>query len=164
MSIKSCNHTNGQITCLRSPSSLKLFLSEENSMKIVPKPTKRYLKKLELDYLYCPDCESQQIIRHGKSSIGTQRFMCKECNLQFVAQYDAIFPASTRIEIFTKEFFRREGHYWEWARIETLQMMESQVMRVHANKLIKANPIQSSSGYRVLLEFLVHEAYGRVMC
>ena len=134
------------------------------------------MRKLELQYLHCVDCESQDIYRNGKSKMGVQRFMCKECSCQFVAQFDAIFPQSKRRDLFEQEFlsnlkptgFDKVGSgqkkYWIGAKLQTLQMLESQTMRVQANKYIKNNPIRGDKCYQILMEFLLHEAYNRVTC
>jgi len=175
MKSKTYNHTIIQEAHPRSLINLKKIVSEPHEIKIITRPTKRYMRKLELKYLYCPDCESQEIYRNGKTNIGTQRFMCKECNYQFVAQYDAVFPQSMRRTIFDEEFcnnlkptgFDKVGtgrkKYWHGERLGTLQMLESQAIKIWADKKIKADPIRGDKGYKVLLEFLVHEAYGRVV-
>jgi len=142
--------------------------------KLVPKPTKRYLRKLSLEYMHCPDCESKDITFYGKSSIGTQKYKCKECNYQFVAQFDALFPRSTRRELFEKDYLdnlaatgfnkgtgRKE--FWEGARIETLQQIESQQIRTRINRLLKTMTVQSDREYQLLCEFVLHEAYLLVM-
>ena len=171
MKNKTFNHTTSQDAHPRSLVDLKAIVSYVQSIKVVTQPTNRFFKKMELDYLYCPDCESQEIYRNGKSQAGTQRFMCKGCNYQFVAQFDAVFPKSKRRQIFEKEFnqnlkptgFDKLGtgkkKYWKGARLETLQILESQAIRIRANKIIKTNPIQGNKDYQVLLVFLVHEAY-----
>jgi len=172
---KPFNHTSIQDTHPRSLTSLDKIVSKAQEIRIVTRPTKRFMKKLELEYLYCPDCESQEHYRNGKTKVGTQRSMCKKCNRQFVAQYDAVFPESTRRAIFDEEFCNNlkptglsekgsgKKKYWKWARLETLQMLESQTIKIRANKIIKASPIRSDREYKVLVEFLVHEAYGRVV-
>ncbi len=170
----SCDHPNIQDRHPRSLTHLEDINSKEHQFQLIPKPTRRYLKKLTLKHLCCPDCESKEITYYGKSSIGTQKYLCKVCRHQFVAQFDALFPRTRRRDLFEAEFLsniaatgpekgcgRRE--FWEGARIETLQMLESQEIRVQMNKIIKSMPIQSDKEYRLLVEFAVHEAYGRVM-
>ena len=122
----------------------------------------------------CPDCESKNITYFGKSDVGTQKHRCKECGYQFVAQFDAYFPRSRRRDIFEKEFMGNlsatgfskgtgKRKYWKGARLETLQMTESQAIRVKFNRLLKEMPIQGERDYQLLVELIVHEAYGRVM-
>jgi len=148
--------------------------SDSKSLELLPKPTKRHLKKLSLKYIYCPDCESQDITFYGKSSVGTQKHFCKSCEYQFVAQYDSIFPQSKRHIIFEEEFLSHlkpmdltqkgfgKQHYWIGAKNKTMHMLQSDMIRIWTNKMIKSNPILEEIDYRVLLEFVVHEAYGRV--
>ncbi len=141
--------------------------------KLVPKPTRRYLKSLSLEYMCCPDCESKDISFYGKSSIGTQKHKCNECGYQFVAQFDALFPKSSRRELFEKEYLENleatgfdkgtgKKKYWKGARLETLQMTESQAIRVKLNRMLKEMSIQGEREYQVLVEYVVHEAYGMV--
>ena len=167
-------HSNIQEPHPRSLTNTEEICSESQPFTLVPKPTRRYLKQLALSYLYCPDCESRHITYYGKSSVGTQKYRCKECNYQFVLQYDALFPRSHRREVFEREFLSnlqrqgfREGvgrqEYWEGALQMTLNMLESQTMRVRMNRMIKNNPVQGERDYRLLLEYAVHEAYVRVM-
>lgn len=175
MHLKTSQHTIIHNTHPRSLINLQNITSKEQPIKIVPKPTKRYLKKLELEYLYCPDCESQDITFYGKTSVGAQKYCCKECGYQFVAQFDAIFPQRKRRDIFEEEFlanlkptgFDKAGTgkktYWSGARLETLQMMESQVIKVRFNKQIKTIPIRGDLDYRVLLKFIMGEAYSLVV-
>ena len=137
-----------------------------------PRPTRRFLKKMEMNYIHCPECESQSIIRNGKSDTGTQKYLCKVCHFQFVMQYGAIFPASKRRWIFEDEFttnlkptgFKRgcgRKTYWEGARLGTLQMLESHKMKVWIDRLLKNFPIQGEREYRGLIEILLNEAYRR---
>lgn len=168
-------HTTIQEGHPRAIKDLNSIYSTKINMKIVPNPTKRYLKKLELDYLYCVDCESQEIHRNGKTDIGTQKFRCKVCGCQFVTKFDAVFPQSQRRQIFEREFlanikpsgFDKEGTgrklYWQGARLETLQMIESQAIKVRINQMLKEMPIRSDKEYHLLLEFTLSEAYGKVM-
>ena len=172
---KPFDHTNIQEAHPGSLTGLEAIVSKDQPSNIVPKPTKRYLKKLELEYIYCVDCESQRIYRNGPSSIGTQRFRCKECGCQFVSQYDSVFPQSKRRSIFEEEFlcnikptgFDKVGtgrkKYWSGSKLEVLQMLESQAIRVRFNKLLKTTTIRGDRDYRVLLEFIMNEAYGRVV-
>ena len=169
---KSCNHTTIQKGHPRSLTNLKDFHSNRLSLSLVPRPTKRYFKKQALKYLYCPDCESKNIIYHGKSSKGTQKHKCKSCGYQFVAQFDSYFPRSTRRFIFEEEYLanlQRQGfkegvgrqEYWEGAIMATLNMVESQQMLVRINKMLKSTTVQSENDYRLLVQFIVHEAYVR---
>ena len=166
-----CNHTNIHGTHPRSLKNINNVYSEEHAFKMNNSPTKRYLKKLELDFISCPDCESQEIIFHGSSSKGTQRFKCKDCNYQFVAQYDSIFPRSKRRSIFEIELLENikpaafgevgagKQCYHQGTILKTLLMLESRSIRLWANKMIKTSPIRCEQDYRVMLEFLVHQAY-----
>ena len=167
-------HPSMQNTHPRSLQDLKNMHSSAISFSLVPKPTRRYLKKLSLNYLSCPDCESQEITFYGKSSSGTQKYRCKACEYQFVAQFDAYFPRSKRHELFEREYLEnlaatgfRTGagrkEYWEGALQMTLSLLESDTMRIRVNKMIKSVPIQSEHDHRLLLEFAVHEAYVLVM-
>ena len=168
---KTYNHANLCDTHPPSQKILKNVYSERMPFRMLTKPTRRYLKSLELDFIHCPDCEAQSIIFNGYDHKGTQRFKCKGCNYQFVAQYDAIFPRSKRREIFEEEFlanikptgFDKTGTgrkcYWRGALLGTLQMLESQSIKVRANRMIKMHPVRSQKDYRAVLEFLVHEAY-----
>jgi hypothetical protein len=144
------------------------------SFSLVPKPTRRYLRKLSLEYLCCPDCESKEITFYGKSSSGIQKYRCKSCNYQFVAQFDALFPRSRRRELFEREYMEnlaatgfKKGtgrkEFWEGARVETMQKIESQQIRVRVNRLLKTMTIQSEKEYQLLCEFILHEAYVSVM-
>ncbi len=168
------NHTTIQDTHPRSLINLKNICSPEHCFSLVPNPTRRYLKKLALDYMYCPDCESKAITYYGKSSVGTQKYHCKSCDYQFVAQFDAYFLRSSRRELFEREYLEnlaatgfRKGsgrkEFWEGARIETLQKIESQQIRTRINKLLKTMTIQSDREYQLLCEFILHEAYVSVM-
>ena len=157
----------------RSLTDLEELRSPRQPFSAVPRPTRRYLKKLALSYLCCPDCESRNITYFGKSDSGTQKHRCKECGYQFVAQFDAYFPRSRRRDIFEREFMDNlsatgfsggtgKRKYWKGARLETLQMTESQAIRVKFNRLLKEMPIQGERDYQLLVELVVHEAYGRV--
>ena len=154
----------------RSLQNLKNINSSEQPLEVVPKPTRRYLKKLTLDYVHCSDCESKDIIYYGTSSSETQRYRCKECGCQFVLQFDAIFPRSRRNKIFDDEFLSnikptgfQEGcgrkEYWMGARFKVLHCMESRAIRIRFNKMIKTIAIQGESDYRLLLQFIINEAY-----
>ncbi len=164
------NHSNDTNTHPRCLKNLKNICSEEQPIKIIPNPTKRYLKKLTLGYLYCPDCASNSVTYYGSSSIGTQKYRCKECSHQFVSQFDAIFPFRDRHKIFDEEFssnlkatgFRKgsgKKRYWHGARLQVLSILESQAIRVRCNKMLKTITIQGEWDYRILLEFIVNEAY-----
>ena len=139
-------------------------------MVVVPKPTKRYLKKLALEYLHCPDCESKAITYYGKSKIGTQKYLCKNCNFQFVLQFDSIFPRSTRSKTFDDEFLSNikptgfqkgcgRKEYWMGARFKVMNYLESNALRIRFNKMIKTTTVHGESDYRLLLRFIVDEAY-----
>ncbi len=158
----------------RSSKNLSSICSKAQPLSLVLNPTRRYLRKLSLNYLHCPDCESKNITFYGKSSSETQRHLCKDCSYQFVAQFDAIFPKSKRRWIFEEEFLSnlktigfKEGCgrqvYWSGAMIETLQMLESNTIKIRFNRLLKTMPIQGDKDYRVLLEFIIGEAYSRVV-
>ena len=171
MHLETSQHTNIHNAHPEPLADLYVVTSKEQPIKIVPKPTKRYMKKLELEYLFCPDCGLQDITFYGKTSIGTQKHRCKECGYQFVTQFDAIFPQSKRRDIFEEEFlshlkptgFDKIGSgkkiYWAGARLETLQMLESHALKVHFGKLLKIMPICSEKEYKIILEFTVSEAY-----
>ena len=175
MHLKPYDHTNIQEAHPGRLTDLQEIVSKEQPIKVVLKPTKRYMKKLELEYIYCVDCESQRIYRNGSSSVGTQRFRCKECGCQFVSQYDSVFPQSKRRSIFDEKFlgnvkptgFDKVGtgrkKYWSGSRLEVLQMLESQVIKVRFNKMIKTMPIRGDRDYKVLLEFIMGEAYNQVI-
>jgi len=170
----SSNHSTIQNLYPRSRINLQDISSDTQSFELVPKPTKRYLKKQSLRYLYCPDCESKDITFYGKSSVGSQKHRCKSCNHQFVAKFDAIFPKSKRRTLFEQEFLSHlkpsgllqkgcgQKKYWEGALIETLSMIESDTIRIWANRMIKSSPVTSDREYRVLFEFVLFEAYVRV--
>ena len=150
--------------------SLQEVSSEPIPFTLVPNPTRRYLKKLELDYVHCPDCESKDIIYHGYSNQGTQKYRCKGCGYQFVLNFDAIFPRSKRHLIFDNEFMANlkptgfqkgcgRRQYWEGVRFQLLNQMESQAVKVRFKKLIRNLPIRSERDYRLILEFIMNEAY-----
>ena len=154
-----------------SLTDLQDIYSYKFHFSLVPNPSRRYLKKLTLKYMSCPDCESKNITFYGKSSIGTQKYHCKSCNYQFVAQFEAFFPRSSRRELFQKEYFNNleatgfdkgtgKRKYWKGARLETLQMTESQAIRVKLNRVLKSMTIQGEREYKVMVEYVVHEAYG----
>ena len=104
MSLKTSEHTNIHNAHPRAHKDLHTVTTEEQRIQIIPQPTKRFLKKMELTYQYCPDCESQDITFSGKASNEKQRFKCKSCDYQFISQFDAIFPRSKRRDIFEREF------------------------------------------------------------
>ncbi len=142
----------------------------EFHMEVIPKPTKRHLRKLALDYIHCPECESQEIIYSGTSKSETQRYKCKKCHYQFVLQFDAVFPPSTRNIIFENEFLSnikptgfQEGcgrkEYWMGARFKVLHCLESRAIRIRFNKMLKTITVYGESDYRLLLRFIVDEAY-----
>jgi len=163
METKSYNHT--IIQGGHPPRDLENIYSEANSLEIVPNPTKRYLRKLEMNYIYCIDCEkSGTISRNGKSKMGVQKYICK-CGQQFSMQFSAIFPKSNRREIFNNEF-KKHSDYWDGDRLETLQMAESQVMQILINKMLKNTyngVIDCQQSYDILLRYLIHNAYHMVM-
>jgi len=170
----SSNHTPIQEAHPQSFLDLTEIRSNTLTFSLVPKPTKRFLKKLALGYMCCPDCESKNITYYGKSSIGTQKHLCKSCDYQFVSQFDAFFPRSTRRWLFEREFMdnlattgfnKGSGRqaFWEGARLETLEMIESQYIKVKINKILKIMTIQGDREYKGLLEFIIHEAYVRVI-
>jgi len=171
--LRASNHPTIQETHPRSLTHLKEFCSKAQPFSLNPKPSRRYLKKLSLEFISCPECESKDITFYGKSSIGTQKYRCKACSYQFVAQFDALFPRSKRRELFEREFMnnlKTTGHnegcgrkeFWLGARVETLQMTESQMIKVKINKLLKTMQIQSQREYALLLELVIHEGYGIV--
>jgi len=154
----------------RSLTDLQDIISLAIPFKLVPKPTRKYLRKLSLEYMCCPDCESKDIIFYGKSSIGTQKYKCSECGYQFVAQFDAYFPRSRRRELFENEFMNNVAsigitkgvgrkEYWEGGLQVTLSYTESQQLKVRINKMIKSTAIQGELDYILILRFIVHEAY-----
>lgn len=163
MKTKPYNHT--FIQDRHPPRDLENLYSEVNHLEIVPNPTKRYLKKLEISYVHCIDCEkSSTISRNGRSKMGVQKYICK-CGQQFSMQFSAIFPKSKRRDIFNSEF-KKHSDYWDGARFETIQMAESQVMQVIVNKMIKNTydgVIDSQKSYEILLRYLIHNAYHRVI-
>ena len=170
----SSNHTIMHIGHPRSLMDIEEIRSKLQPFTLVPRPTRRYLKNLSLSYVHCPDCESRKITYYGKSGMGTQKYRCKECSYQFVLQYDALFPRSHRRELFEREFMnnlQRQGtrdgigrkDYWEGALLPTLNMLQSQTIRVRMNKMIKEIPVQGDRDYQLLLEYAVHEAYVFVM-
>ena len=145
--------------------NLENLYSTSNPLEIVPNPTKRYLRKLEMSYIHCIDCEKAGTIsRNGKSKIGVQKYVCK-CGQQFSMQFSVIFPKNKRINIFNNEF-KKHPDYWDGARLETLQMAESQVMQIIVNKMLKNtydNVIDCQKSYDILLKYLIHNAYHMVM-
>jgi predicted RNA-binding Zn-ribbon protein involved in translation (DUF1610 family) len=164
------NHTTIHDAHPRSPVNLKSITTLEIPIVVVPKPTKRYLKKLTLDYVHCPECESQEIIYSGISKSETQRYKCKKCHYQFVLQFDAVFPPSTRNIIFENEFLSNikptgfqtgcgRKEYWMGAKFKVLHCLESRAIRIRFNKMIKTTTIHGESDYRLLLRFIVDEAY-----
>ena len=173
MPLKTSDHTNIHKTHLTRPQSLQAYCSKRQEFTVVPKPSRRYLKSLALSYVHCPDCESQDIIYHGYSSKGTQKHLCKSCGHQFVLGFDAVFPRSQRHRIFDEEFMSnlkptgfQEGcgrqSYWVGARFLVLNQLESQAIKVRFNKIMKTITIQGEREYRLLLEFIVDEAYVHV--
>jgi len=141
-------------------------------MEVVPTPSRRYVKKHALNFVHCPDCESKDITYYGKSGAGTQKYHCKSCQYQFVAQYDAVFPRSGRRELFEAEFLSNikstgftkgcgKRLYWHGARVEVLQELESDGIRIRFNKILKTMPLYGEQDYKLLLEFILHEAYVR---
>ena len=66
----------------------------------------RDILKQSLKYQFCPNCESNNILRHGKTTKGKQKYKCKYCNHQFIASLDSIFKRSIRSELYLKEFSR----------------------------------------------------------
>lgn len=172
--MKTSNHPSIREGHPRSLKNIQGIRSQPQPFTLIPRPTRRYMKRLALSYLYCPDCESKNITYYGKSSVGTQKHQCKDCHYQFVLQYDALFPRSRRREMFEREFMNnlqrhafKEGtgrkEYWENALPLTLMMLESQTMRVRMNRIIKQSPVRGELDYRLLLKFAVREAYMLVM-
>ena len=170
MGERTLEHTNIHKAYPKEVISLQDIFSKPIPFTLVSNPTRRYLKKLELSYVYCPDCESQDIIYHGYSDKGTQKYRCKHCGYQFVLGFDAIFPRSKRHLIFDDEFMSNlkptgfqkgcgRKQYWIGARFLLLNQMESQAIKVRFKKLIKNLPIQSERDYRLVLEFIMDEAY-----
>lgn len=168
-------HTNIQMSYPRSCQDVQGISSQEQSFNLVSRPTRRYMRKLALDYIFCPDCESQDIIYHGHSANGEQKHLCKECGYQFVLQFGAVFPRSRRREMFEKEFMsnlQRQGNYegcgrkmyWRDAIMDTLQMLESNQIKIRTNKMLKGmNGIYGEKDIQLLIEFVVHEAYLLIM-
>jgi len=165
--IEASNNTN---IPTRHPRSLADIYSAPHRFVLVPNPTRRYLRKLALEYLHCSDCESGDITYYGVNASGNQKYRCKACDYQFVARFDAYFPRSTRRLIFEKEYLSnlqrqgfREGvgrqEYWEGALQATLNMIESQRMKVLIGKMLKAHPIECDRDYRLMVQYIVHEAY-----
>ena len=46
----------------------------------------------------CPYCHSANCVKNGSNSVGTKKFLCKDCRRQFVEN-----PIQTRIPDYTKE-------------------------------------------------------------
>ena len=170
----SSNHTTIQNRHPRSLIDLNEVNSNTLSFSLEPRPTRRYLKKLALKYMCCPDCESKYITYYGNSSMGTQKHLCKECGYQFVAQFDAYFPRSKRRFLFEQEYLhnlQRQGfkegtgrkEFWEGALQMTLTMIESQIIKVRINRMLKTMQINCEREYQLLVEFIVHDAYVRVI-
>jgi len=145
--------------------NLENLYSEANFLEIVPNPTKRYLRKLEISHVHCTDCQKTGTVsRNGRSKMGVQKYICK-CGNQFSMQFSAIFPESKRRDIFNDEF-RKHFDYWSGARLETIQMAESQVMQIIVNKMVKNTydgVIDCQQSYDILLRYLIHNAYHMVM-
>ena len=49
--------------------------------------------------LLCPHCSSEEILKHGKTSLGKPRFYCKSCRKTFLTkyQYNACKPEVKRL-------------------------------------------------------------------
>ena len=150
--------------------SFEDYRSSTFRMGLVPHPTRRYLRRRSLEYLHCPDCESSDITFYGKSSSGTQKYRCKACAYQFIAQFDAYFPRSRRRQLFEQEYLgnlkatgfeKGSGRkkYWKGAFLLTMSLLESDRLRIRVNKMIRSTDIQCDRDYQHLLDFTVHEAY-----
>ncbi len=168
------NHVIIQEGHTRSLTSLSDHCSGKQSFSAILKPTRRHLKSCGLKYINCPDCESKDVTYYGYSASGVQKYFCKNCNYQFVGQFDALFPRSRRRDIFEREFLSNikpagfekgsgKQQYWSGARLETLQMLESSTIRIRFKKMLKQHPLFGESDYKLMLEFILHEAYVRVM-
>ncbi len=168
------NHTTIQEVHLQSCVNLENVYSKPLTLLLLPRPTRRYRRKVSLNYLHCPDCESQNIIFHGKSNVGTQKYRCKACGYQFVAQFDVYFPRSRRRELFEKEYLENlaavgrtkatgRKEFWEGGLQITMSHIESQQMKVRINKMIQSTKVQGELDYSLLLRFIVHEAYVMAM-
>ena len=83
------------------------------SIFIVLKRNKMEEKKEKLtscircgDRYKCPVCQSEHLVKNGKTKTGKQRYSCKKCNKQFIVNYTYNACASNtnqQIILFTKE-------------------------------------------------------------
>jgi len=58
------------------------------------------------DKYKCPGCQSEHLVKNGKTKTGKQRYSCKECNKRFIINYsyNAYKPnTNQQIILFTKE-------------------------------------------------------------
>jgi insertion element IS1 protein InsB len=58
------------------------------------------------DKYKCPGCQSEHLVKSGKTKTGKQRYSCKECNRRFITDYsyNAYKPnTNPQIILFTKE-------------------------------------------------------------
>jgi insertion element IS1 protein InsB len=59
-----------------------------------------------VDTVKCPDCNSSQIVKNGRTVGGKQRFLCRKCSKSFIENYtyNACKPdINQQIILFTKE-------------------------------------------------------------
>ena len=58
------------------------------------------------DSYKCPCCQSEHLVKNGKTKTGKQRYSCKKCNKQFIINYSYnAYKSNTnqQIILFTKE-------------------------------------------------------------
>lgn len=160
----SFDHSNIQGSHTDTSVNFEAVLSKELSFK--HDDSYQFSRELSLQFQYCPHCAGQDIVFHGKSPIGTQRYKCKHCRRQFVCQMDSIYPKLTRRDIFYREFDQEKYGYWKPAATEVLMYIESHQGKLLIHKALKYyfdGKIMTQKDYDALTFYIVHEVYNIIM-
>lgn len=150
----SFDHSNIQGLHPDTSVNLEAILSEQMTFK--HDDSYQFSREMSLQFQHCPHCTGQDIVFHGKSPIGTQRYKCKKCRRQFVCQMDSIYPKLTRRDVFYREFDQEKHGYWKPVVTEVLAYIESHHGRLLINHIIKRHfdgNITSQREYDVLTFF-----------
>lgn len=118
--------------------------------------------KQSIKYQFCPNCESNNIIRNGKTPKGTQKYKCKNCDHQFVASLDSIFKRSIRSELYLKEFSKpiHKGYDGDFYFLD--YYLNTNQAKIAINYKLTHHfdgMIKNQQDFETFLYLVIHDAY-----